>query len=45
MFRIVVSPLATSLHRRLIIALNLADLDLKEGIEHYFRLAVSTTPY
>jgi len=25
------------------IALNLTDFDLKEGIEHYFRLAVSLT--
>jgi hypothetical protein len=27
------------------IALNLADFDLKEGIDHYFRLAVSATMY
>ena len=41
MFRTVVSPLATSTFQRLMIALNLADFDLTEGIEHYFRLAVS----
>jgi hypothetical protein len=41
MFRTAVSPIHSFTHRRLMIALNLADFDLKEGIEHYFRLAVS----
>lgn len=42
-YKTTVCPLPYIGIQRLMIALNLTDFDLTEGIEHYFRLAVSFT--